>query len=273
MRIVQNMVKYVCDNGSEPSLVYLGAPDGSDSQFFQRQINLRAELKGTRLVAVNTANIARIVDTDQVEYVKGTMEQYLSTSKVDEFSHTWLDTTSNEIDNELLWNAQRCTRELVYLVVSLKSDSGFRSREDSALVTKAQCNFFGLTIKHEEAYAGITPLKQPSPRINMMFTACKVERTKRRAVWVKHYLSIGGMIDVPMNLLQNPIGEDRCDLFLHHGKGKSAYIALITGWDTTSSTWSLHFFNADGKLVGHTAQINQWSNDSIYQFTRKYFPK
>ena len=273
MRIVEDMVRYVCDYDLSPSLVYIGAPDGSDSQFFQRQVNLRAELEGTRLVAVNTADIAHITDTEQVEYFKGTMENYLSKSAVDEFSHAWLDTTSNEIDNELLWNAQRCTRELVYLVVSLKNNQGRRSRQDSALVTQVQCNFFGLTIKHEEAYAGITPTKKPSPIINMMFTACKVDRAKRRSLFDGHYLSIGGMIDVPTSAVPNPTGEDRGGLFVRRRRKKEDYIALITGWDTASSMWSLHFFNDDGKLFSHTAQAHVWPNDRIYPFTRAYFPK
>lgn len=266
-RIVDDMLQYVCATGHTPSLVYLGAPDGSDSQFFQRQVESHSALKGTRLVAVNLATIQRIDDTDKVEYITDTIENYMASVDDDTFSHAWLDTTSLEIDNQLLWNTKRSTVEKVYLVVSLKGNFGYRSKEDSVMILKTQCEFFGLSIKHQEAYCGITPNGAQSKKINMMFFTCKIENVKVLTVYDDNYNSIGAMIDVPIEIFSGSMGD--VAIF----ESKNAYLGLIKGYDMVSGKWSVQFFDLLGNLIPGVYQFETSRYQKVSPFLRSYFNK
>mgnify|MGYP006872199221 CR=1 FL=1 len=154
IRIIEYRVRYVCRSPKRPSsLVLLAAPDGSDCDFFLREVKARKELAGTRLVAVNDKTIRQGSEGDDdgdvnISYVEHTtLEQLLTESPTAEVTHAWLDTTSKEIDNELLWNARRVTTANIYLVVVLQR----QQRSDAEMVLRIQCEFFGLQITHQEA--------------------------------------------------------------------------------------------------------------------------
>jgi len=269
-RIVDDMVTYACETGHVPSLVYLGAPDGSDSQFFQRQMSLHDKLTNARFVAVNLADIQRIDDTDKVEFVKDTIENYMETVGDNVFSHAWLDTTSLEIDNKLLWNTVRSTIAKIYLVVSLRGNSGYRLREDSAMIVKTQCDFFGLVIKHEEAYAGINPQGGQSNKINMMFFGCNITGPRQKQpVYDQHYNLIGAMIDIPVDMTQSLLPKITHDMniFTH----KNAYVGLIKGYNHMFNMWSVQFFDSHGNLLPDVFQTVPSARHTTSIFNRGYF--
>lgn len=266
IRIINDMMQYVCTTGKTPSLVYLGAPDGSDSKFFQRQVRSHNQLKGTRLVAVNLAAIQRVDGTYDVEYITDTIENYMASVDDNTFSHAWLDTTSMEIDNELLWNTVRGTVDRIYLVVSLKGNSGYRSKEDSAIIVNTQCEFFGLSIKHQEAYCGITPKGGQSNKINMMLFTCKIEYAKILTTYHMNYNSIGAIIYIPKEMIENNIYEDG-SIFEYI----NTYVGLVKGYDLVSAKWSIQFFDVFGNLLPDAFYITPSKAQKISIYNRSYF--
>lgn len=262
LRIIEDMIAYGCSTGRKPSLVYIGALDGSDSKFFQEQINSHVALNGTRLVAINYAPIRRANDTPNVEYVTAALEDYMKSVDDNTFSHAWLDTTSLEIDNELLWNTTRSTTERVYLVVSLRGQFGYRSKEDSALIVKFQCDFFGLSIKHQEAYSGITSTGGQSNKINMLLFACNVQAGRTIAAYNAIYDRIGAMVDIPMHELANTTE----DIFVY----KESYLGIITGYDPILNMWSLQFFGSRGNLLPDRVNIAFSDKHRTAIFNRSY---
>lgn len=266
-RIVNDMRKYSCQTGRTPSLVYLAAPDGSDSHYFQRQIQTHVELRGTRLVAVNKKfDINLPPNTDKMQYVADTLENYMQSVESNSFTHAWLDTTSQEIDNELLWNTCRSTLDKIYLVVSLRGNSGYRSYEDSSMILKSQCEFFGLTIKHQEAYAGITPNGDQSSKINMVFMTCL--RTKpTKTDYDKNYNAIGALVDVKPDAINASSKIMTTNIFLYG----TYYIGLVKGYTPSTQTWLVQFFDQYGNLLPQVFTIARLGIIRTSIFSKSYF--
>lgn len=264
MRILRDMETYTCENYAnnlKVSLLYLGAEDGSDSLFFMQQIENNQLLKGATLTAVNRKNITKTFpgfSAGTINYVENTtIEDYLDKYTGEGFTHTWLDTTSKEIDNKLLWDAQRVTTTKIYLVVALKDHTGYRLREHSYLVTRVQCEFFGLRIIHEESYAGITPDKKQSNKINMVFTTCDASGASNKNTWNENYKCVGWLTDVPRTGFDKTKVLPKTLLKLNC-TDNTLCRAMIVGCchlPGNVTTWTLKLFGASGKLYEASFQF------------------
>lgn len=252
VRIVKDMVKFACQTGESPVLVYIAAPDGSDSTYFDQEVRSNPSLKGTRLIAVNNGRFHRVrgnIDfgTQHVEYVEGTqMHEYLNNASEKAFTHTWLDTTNVDIECKTYWNANRTTKDMVYIVLSLRAQRSDNLR----YVVSTRCKFFGFRITHEEEYSGVSS-NGPSNQINMVFVAANVLSQKYQKSYDPLFDRIGCIMDVPVVNVE--LDSSFKDGIYTTSKNKTAQaVGFVTHYDGYYNMFTLILFNRDRSL-GNTA--------------------
>ena len=259
LRILRDMEIYECETNKAPVLVYIAAPDHTDSHFFQREIQKRPGLKGTKLIAVNTQKLDDIEPLDggvRIECIQGTLAAVLAEKDAGFCSHLWMDTTQNDIGNREIWDARRTTVSMVYVVLSLSRHTLANTR----ITLSTQCDFFGLKIKHEEAYSG----KNNSNSINMVFVACKVNDQVQRQAFAEQFTHIGCPLwhisykDMKPEKKGTKL-ESQC--YYYHDKKDQLLLGLIVGFDTRKMQWSLKMFNSGGAIDEKVVRVTH--NDNL----------
>lgn len=279
LRIVKDMEQYACNNpGKPPVLVYIGAPDGTDSRYFDEAVRLRPALRGARLIAVNGERFTRKDGTQHVTYFEWqTIESYLKTAGNKECSHLWLDTTQTELSTRALWDAHRTTIEKVYIVLSMRKRP---NRDDSIMVTRLRCGFLGLTIKHEEAYAGSALENGQSNKINMVLTIAKVDG-RGYPEYSDAFDLVGQMVDVPVS--SKYISSKQLRHYLINSHNNNEYVVgLVTSWEPAyepiGKAYAVEFYTNFGELRGDRIYIPEpelWGPKATAwtgTFYRSYLP-
>tara|TARA_B100001057_G_scaffold441837_1_gene476759 strand:+ start:924 stop:1916 length:993 start_codon:yes stop_codon:yes gene_type:complete len=167
-RIVIDMALF---RNGPPSLLYICAPSGADSEAFQMAIDSHQLPYNTRLVAVNNGALSKLSRCPNVELREMTSaEDVIMRSEKNEFSHVWLDLTEVEPEMRMLFKLARTMRDpherdCIYISLSKRC----RNFAVQLNVMTAMCESVGLKISHVEEYTGSGSVKR-----NMMFFVCQV---------------------------------------------------------------------------------------------------
>jgi hypothetical protein len=246
-RIFVDMQRFAAGGARTPSLLYLAAPSGSDSVWFQSAIDAGQLPASTRLVAVNYGDVATTAATKNV-VVKShtTMEQVLKTT-ADTFSHVWLDLTCTELTAELLWRVgsvldDSVGRDCVYINLSKRG----RTFDTHLVVTGAVCDALAFKITHVEDYTGASKANAASQKRNMVFFVCSdvANAPRCQEAFDPNMEAVGGLVYVPYDHRRSPDTMERRS----RGNTYDHHVGFVRAYRSSPPRFDVSLFDTCGRV-------------------------
>lgn len=252
-RILANMQEFYADTGVAPSLIYLGAPQGADSAFFQEAVDTGKLPVNSKFTAVNCSTFdVRVKEMKNVAVVENALLlDVVASADARSFSHAWLDLTELEPEPSLYVSIRRVLRDVesrdsVYINVAKRT----RTFDDCVRVLRSMCSTYAYQITHLEDYIGGSTKQHKK---NMLFVACRLVPTKASAR--------------PENLVRSKIvgcnawvtkrrGRPK-DLHVHKTSQKyNHHLCYIREWNASNDTYRVSFYATDDTLYNSTCDLD-----------------
>jgi len=263
-RIAMDMNAYYTQTGTPPTLALLDSTSLEGSLAICKEMESRGLPTTNKISAVN--NCTFNAHADKIDIFKGKVEDFLSASADDSFSHIWLDLTEIEPDAQMLWNANRVATANVYITVNLRC----RVYEDSMLVLKAMCTQMGLHITHSEHYCGLQ-----NTRRTMLFVSCVVKpiSTQMRGEYNTAFNAIGtiGWVErrAAIGKAHSKSASREWMVYQRKNKRYDAFVGFVQRYDPLQCTYCIAPFARTGVLTMNTVDVPASSIQKTSIFSKR----
>ena len=250
MRVVEHMKSEWCRSSNPPSAAYIGAPDKTDSEFFQRTVDGGTLPTDTKFHAINKdafyTGDGRLEFPNVSFYESTTMEDYLETSNDNDYTVIWLDFISKSVSYHTLWKACKSATTHVMLVLSLRTQSMLTVTR----VVDAISSSIGVSLSHCENYSGASNVR------NMAFFEIDCSNFRPQA-YTPQYEHVGSLI-----YISEEAGDDT--MFRLECGGVGMYMCFCIGYLPSTDSYRVVPYDSTRHIMAYTNHKLVASVDVLY---------
>lgn len=251
MRVVEHLRLERCRKSIAPSVAYIGAPDRTDSEFFQGLVDGGTLPPETTFHAINFGTFANSATRSEFPNVtfheNTTMEAYMETGSDDAYTVVWLDFTATNVSYYTLRKACQLARTHVMLVLSLRGQSvDLLTQSVDAMSTS-----IGAPLTHVENYRGLSSVR------NMAFYDIDCSNFKPKNYDKKHE-NVGKLA-----YISEEAGNDT--MFKMECAGVHMYMCFCTGYTPSTDNYTMVPYDSDRHLMEPSDRISVASGDLLYR--------
>jgi hypothetical protein len=251
MRVVEHLRLERCRKSIAPSVAYIGAPDKTDSEFFQGLVDGGTLPQETSFHAINYGTFAENATRSEFPNVmfheNTTMQDFMETGSDDAYTVVWLDFTGTAVEYYTLRKACQLARTHVMLVLSLRKQNVVNvTRTVDAMATS-----IGVSLTHVESYRGLSSVR------NMAFYEIDCSTFKSKNYTSEHE-DVGKLA-----YISEEAGNDK--MFKLTCAGVDMYMCFCIGYTPSTEKYTMVPYDTSRHLMDPKQRISVDYGDVLYR--------